>query len=146
MVDRQEERKTMKLGFTGTRSKATNFQLEGLVSLLEQAEEFHHGDCVGADEAAHDLALKMNVPVVIHPPTNSKYRAFTTGWQKLMLPAPYLVRNREIVRETDLLVAFPKSGEEEIRSGTWATVRYARELGKNVVIIFPDGRVREEKE
>jgi hypothetical protein len=43
-----------------------------------------------------------------------------------------------------MLAACPK-GPEERRSGTWATVRYARKTGKPVVIFWPDGTVTEEK-
>ena len=45
--------------------------------------------------------------------------------------------------ETDMLVACPK-GPEEVRSGTWSTVRFARKRGKRIVIIMPDGTVTEE--
>jgi predicted Rossmann fold nucleotide-binding protein DprA/Smf involved in DNA uptake len=44
------------------------------------------------------------------------------------------------VNETGVLVAMP-DGPEELRSGTWATVRYARKQGKDGRIIYPDGLV-----
>jgi outer membrane protein insertion porin family len=55
-----------------------------------------------------------------------------------------LDRNRAIVDSCDVLIACPK-GPEEQRSGTWATVRYARKQKKRIVIIWPDGEVTEEK-
>jgi predicted Rossmann fold nucleotide-binding protein DprA/Smf involved in DNA uptake len=34
--------------------------------------------------------------------------------------------------------------EEELRSGTWATVRYARRIGRPITLLFPDGGVLRE--
>lgn len=47
--------------------------------------------------------------------------------------------NRDIVAETDELIATPKGFQEERRSGTWATVRYALKARKPVTVIWPDG-------
>lgn len=43
------------------------------------------------------------------------------------------------------MIATPSSKEEELRSGTWSTVRYARKLRRPVTLIYPDGSVVEEK-
>jgi len=41
----------------------------------------------------------------------------------------------------------PKGKVEEWRgSGTWATIRYARKVGKPVTIIYPDGEIQEENQ
>lgn len=58
-------------------------------------------------------------------------------------PLPYLARNCVIVDEADILLACPK-GPEEQRSGTWATVRYARKQNKRIVIVYPDGTITTE--
>ena len=128
----------MKVGFTGTRFGMSYKQKEALSNLLYETldEEFHHGDCLGADYEADSIARKWGYEIVIHPPEDKKYRAFCaqsgdTVWE----PAPYLERNRDIVDSTDKLIAAPKSGKEELRSGTWATIRYARKMGKEVVIL-----------
>jgi hypothetical protein len=52
---------------------------------------------------------------------------------------PYLDRNREIVDNTDVLVACP-AGPEERRSGTWSTIRHALRWGVPVILCWPDGR------
>lgn len=102
--------------------------------------EVHHGDCVGVDADANLVAIEAGCRVVIHPPVELKHRAFCgdearrAGVRCLTLePLPYLVRNHAIVDATDLLVAFP-AGPEQLRSGTWSTVRYARKQGKDVLI------------
>lgn len=56
-------------------------------------------------------------------------------------PKPYLVRNRDIVEETELLIAAPAKAVEHLQSGTWSTVRYARRFGRPISIIRPDGTV-----
>lgn len=49
--------------------------------------------------------------------------------------------NREIVDESDLLLACPPVSVEEPRSRTWAAVRYARKSGKPVIVVYPDGEI-----
>jgi hypothetical protein len=100
------------------------------------AVEFHHGDCVGADAEADDLIAQIGgCKIVIHPPDNPRKRAFKTRYPgRIVLPAkPYLMRNHDIVDATDILIAAPKTNEEELRSGTWATIRYAMKQGKEVL-------------
>ena len=88
------------------------------------------------------LCKAYNIPVVCHPPENEKFRAFThADADEVRVMKPYLTRNMDIVVESDFLVAVPLEDKESPRSGTWATVRYARGLRKTVVLVFPDGRV-----
>jgi len=111
-------------------------QRSALRAELAGATELHHGDCVGADVEADSIARELELDVVVHPPSDSRLRAFCARpgdvvWQ----PAPYLERNRDIVDSTDRLVAAPRSDEEELRSGTWATVRYARKVGRPATVL-----------
>lgn len=142
----------MKLGFTGTRERVATCQWTALRQWMERSPfvEFHHGCCEGADETAVDvLASKTPVSppprIIGHPPTvTTLVSKFAVEWSdELRQPAPYLARNKNIVNETDMLLACPK-GPEEQRSGTWSTVRYARKLGRRIVIIWPDGSVGED--
>jgi hypothetical protein len=59
-------------------------------------------------------------------------------------PKGFLTRDQDIVRDTDVLIAIPAEGVEQHRSGTWATVRFARKLGRDIWIVLPDGQIREE--
>lgn len=126
----------MKIGFTGSRWGMSNQQKYTLEDLLRaiKPEEFHHGDCVGADAEAHRIALMLNIPVIIHPPGNPTNRAFCDGGTVLPT-APYNTRNHGIVDDTDILIAAPQSEEQVIRSGTWATIRYATKINRRVEII-----------
>lgn len=134
----------MNIGFTGTQVGMSESQKDKLAEILFRAAddhpgeslEFHHGDCVGADAQADSIARSAGFRVVVHPPTNDAKRAFRARpGDAVREPRPYLVRNVDIVDETGFLVAAPKSAEEELRSGTWATVRYARSIRRLTVIL-----------
>jgi len=129
--------KNANICFTGTRKGLSKQQLELLQQLLSNMENpitFRHGDCVGADEQAHKIAVKTRSEIIIHPPTDEKYRAFCKS--KLVLnPDEYLRRNHTMVDRSQILIAAPDSNKEKKRSGTWATVRYARKKGLYVFIL-----------
>lgn len=139
----------MILGFTGTREGMTVNQRSQIWSWLgrQYVTEFHHGCCVGADTQCADLVLDTQAHslMVGHPSTLSgHYSRLAAGICNSLLPArPPLERNRDIVDTCDVLLACPK-GPEEVRSGTWATIRYARKCGKRIVIVWPNGEVTEE--
>jgi hypothetical protein len=135
----------MKIGFTGTQQGMTPAQEKTFKDLIKRLNptEFHHGDCVGADLHAHYL-IKYLFPFVkikIHPPLDSSKRAFAEGHSKY-IPKPYLERNKAIVNMTNSLIATPKTKDEQLRSGTWSTIRYAKSSNKKVYIINPDGSIQ----
>ena len=127
----------LKIGFTGTRKGMTFDQKNNFLVMMEELndehhlDEFHHGDCIGADKDAHQLVETYfpNIMIHIHPPNNGDKRAFCKGG--FMHPeSSTLERNRHIVDMTELLVATPDGSIEKLRSGTWSTVRYAKKLNK----------------
>lgn len=131
----------MKLGFTGTRKGMNAFQRSAVRGLLvrniDNIEEAHHGDCIGADEEFHDMfRVWVGVYIVSHPCTLRHKRAFCVVSEERPSKSP-LVRNRDIVDDTDEMWAAPL-GKEIKRSGTWSTIRYAKMRGKKVTIIYPD--------
>lgn len=119
-----------------------------------QPTEFHHGCCVGADEeTACNVHFARRLPqnqeawgsrckIHAHP---SDLKGMVSDLAKevsdVVMPskAP-LDRNKTIVNACDVLIACPK-GPEEQRSGTWATVRYARKQGKRIMVIESDGTI-----
>lgn len=137
----------MRIGFTGSSEGITSLQRDKLRELLsawvsERGEHVaHHGDCVGADAEFHALALELGLRVVVHPPTNPKKRAFCRGFAERRPEKPYLDRNHDIVDSAERVIACSGTMAEVQRSGTWATVRYARKVGKPVWVVFLDGSV-----
>lgn len=129
------------VGFTGTRRGMTDRQIgrlsEALITLKSEGFSiFHHGDCIGADEEAHDVAVRLGYTVVVHPPNDSRARAFKPSSADLP-EKPYLARNHDIVDACAVLLAAPVSSVEELRSGTWATVRYSKKTGTIVKLVLP---------
>lgn len=128
----------MILGFTGTQEGMSDGQKAEFARKVRhlQPVEFHHGDCVGADAEAHEL-VRVNVPSCVihsHPPTDERRRAFCKA--DVVHPAKdFIPRNHDIVDECDFLFAAPRRNEMELRSGTWATYRYALECLKGHEII-----------
>ncbi len=133
----------MRVGFTGTRRGMTPGQLAAVSFLLRAWSrvailEVHHGGCRGADLEFHALARPHRRHV--HPGPGSS----RSGDVVYPVPchgsggrgSPYLVRNRDIVDACEVLVAAP-GGPEVVRSGTWATIRYARRVGRPVVLLRP---------
>jgi hypothetical protein len=130
----------MKVGFTGTQRGMTPQQIQALTEVLSVylPGVFHHGDCIGADAEAYAIARSQKFRIVCHPPIVSTKRAWCVSDEDRD-PKPYLVRNHDIVDETDILLAAPGEGMEKLRSGTWATIRYTYKVCRPVRIIFPDG-------
>lgn len=133
-----EKLKPIKIGFTGTSEGIPEPQLLAAMKLLIKGAELHFGDCVGADAQAWYLATAWGFRTVAHPPIDPKKRAFCKA-DEIRAPKPYIERNHDIVDECERLIATPRTMEEELRSGTWATIRYARKLKKPVIIVTPNG-------
>lgn len=137
------------VGFTGTRKGCTPPQMEALARILaewlsEADSEFHHGCCIGADAQAVAIVRKyVNMAhVVAHPgdwpPLQSQESIASSN--EVLRCRPNLTRNQDIVNACDPIIACPE-GPEKKRSGTWFTIRCARNAGKRIVIVHPDGDV-----
>lgn len=147
----------MILGFTGTRQGTTDAQRELIrVTIHEcaiQAEfskaklVFAHGGAEGADFEAHWIAGKSGKvsQIVIYPAKRAKIarkRFEGKGMLSEVIWKPEdepLKHNGFIVAECSSLLACPAGYEEELRSGTWATIRLAQKKEKRIIIIWPNG-------
>jgi hypothetical protein len=129
-----------KVGFTGTHNGAEASQLVTLTEKLRALkadgfDEFHHGACIGADEQAAMIAKSLGFRVVAHPglaknPANLMYRSEWNGNDEVRDAKPFIERDHDIVDETEIMLATPLTWEEQVRSGTWTTVRYAKKRGR----------------
>jgi hypothetical protein len=143
----------IRVGVTGTRHGLTHRQyveLAGFASLLQESHldgvELHHGAQTGADTAADSMWARHGVgSIIVYPGPDGGAETIPRipddprrTWRA---PEPYLARNRAIVDAIDLLIALPAVANEADprarRSGTWATVRYARRSGITTVLIYP---------
>lgn len=147
------------LGFTGTKRGQTVEQQATVQRLLRVALAAAklsqrrvwvlHGDCVGADAQTHTMAKALGCLVGLFPPTNPRYRAFCEGADYVHEPLEYLERDRIIGQQCLGLIGTPKETMEQIRSGTWYTIRYTSKLRhptelrfKRVNVVQPDGTVK----
>ncbi len=123
----------MIVAFTGTREGMSDYQKELLWGLLQSFKDvtLAHGDCIGADAQAHEMAEMLNLPIVIYPPSNPKYRAYCRITE--IPEALYEARDRLMVRSAGVVIAAPRGTWEQLRSGTWRTIRYAEKIGRPVV-------------
>lgn len=145
------------IGFTGTSRGMNALQKINLRFFLgdlfrpalngEPRIEFHHGDCIGADDEAATIAKGIGFWVVAHPgfPKGKRddtvFRAFNPHSDVVLDPKEFIARDHDIVDVSDYMVAAPHTDRELIRSGTWATVRYARKKNKPVTLVFPNRRI-----
>lgn len=135
----------VRIGFTGTQIGMTDEQYDLVDSMVKAIKGVtpalliaHHGDCIGADEGFHEICAWHGVSTEAHPAALITKRAFKQADIVHPVQEP-LARNHVIVDTTSLLIVAPKSVREVRRSGTWATVRYARKQGKVLWFAMPDG-------
>ena len=148
----------MIVGYTGPRSGLTNPQRVALAEVLSGLSgTMHNGAAEGADRNAARYWARRQGNRIEFFPCNKGQEEWAS--RRLTLPGnilthvhpirPPLVRNRQnLVDPCDVLVATP-AGPKPTQGrlgGTWSTVTYARrpDVGKPVVLVWPDGRVTRE--
>lgn len=133
------------VSFTGTRLGMTHPQKLGVRDVMDELApaEGHHGDCIGSDATFHTFCKLFSCYTVGHPGVDRHGYALTRAYcdvDESLPELPYLVRDKVIVEASKILIATPRMMMEEVRSGTWTTVRYARKLkNRTIHIVYPDG-------
>jgi len=141
----------MNVGFTGTQKGMTQEQQTSLVMLLTHLRrfdgsgdpEFWHGDCIGADTEATKIAQSLRYSTRAWPGPDPLRRGHLPS-NYMHEPLDFMQRNRIIAASCNPLVACPSGFQMQQRSGTWATVRFARQNEKTVYVIWPDGKIDKE--
>ena len=128
----------MRIGVTGTRKGATEYQLAELRKVLAELKgtEFHHGDCNGVDVQAAAIARDLGYKIVCHPPKSTEEQGYFGG-DEMREPAGYLQRDRATVDSCDVLLVVPLQMEWQPKGGTWYTHEYAVKTKKPYNIIWP---------
>lgn len=139
----------MILGFTGTSRGMTQKQRDTVLNLLRELKtrKLHFGDCVGADEQSYQIARYLKIYTVCHPPLDEKLRAFCRPVDEMRPQLPYLVRDKNIVKEgIHGLIAAPQSIVRPTNfrgQGTWTTIRYAEQAKRPIWLVASDGTFTE---
>lgn len=133
------------VGFTGTQRGMTLKQRDKVVDLLLDIKPQWgiHGDCIGADRDFNKICRTLNIKTEAYPGTDHYGRSPKRAYCRVNLchpPKPYLVRNSLIVGRSNAMIATPGEVEEQLRSGTWSTIRTARRNPNTYLyVILPDG-------
>ena len=135
------------LAVTATRDGLTDEQAYIAMQLLDHALRLSHGAARGGDSQLHYLAHDRGVPCSIWPADNvpSNLSGLDIWDTDVIHPAgKALDRNHDIILDGHALAAFPRLMQEELRSGTWAAVRFARKTDRPILIVWPDGTLTRE--
>lgn len=148
----------MNIGFTGTQHGMTKEQKNELRCVLTLCRPYPHtgmggldlfalhGDCIGADAQFNEIATELQYTTKSFPASDvkpEKVAHCVVGTRHE--PNLAIKRNHIIVDRSDMVIATPATFNEVLRSGTWATIRYARKQRKKLLIIWPDGTVKKER-
>lgn len=140
----------MIVGFTGTREGGTVEQMLAARAFLRgiRPAVFVHGGSGNSDHFAHmEVRAAMQIAghgeIWVFPAIEGRLIASAEkvpfhGF--IAEPYPALERNAIIAGLSDGLLAVPAT-DEEGRSGTWATVRYARKRGVPIYIVKRNGEI-----
>lgn len=135
------------LGMTGTRDGMTEAQKTTCLKLfLEFKPDIYiHGCCQGADQDFHHLIIKTTLgkkcPQIEGYPASIWQEQWAADQQFHHLHKGYTYKERDLIIATrsKWFLGFPRGYEEELRSGTWMTLRMRRKLNKSFIIVLPNG-------
>jgi hypothetical protein len=136
----------MIVGFAGPREGLLSVQHESLrrIAAKLSLSVFVHGGSYGSDTLAHYAfrSAHPTIPIIVMPATKDNGSIVTAPYGDLNIilqPRGPLERNDMIVTVITGLVAAPKMMTEELRGGTWYTIRRARKKGVPILFVWPDG-------
>jgi hypothetical protein len=146
------------VGFTGPRTgmqdiqRLSVLQYPGLLSRhygTDLVIIHHNGLADGADMGALEIfesagrdVTAPGVRIIGHPVPETPEGRLGRCSEARERKAP-LERDRDIVRESDILIATPAQMENVTRSGTWYTIRQAIASGTYVLMLMPDGTIQQ---
>lgn len=132
----------MKIGFTGTRRGMTQLQereFRRLITVMAPTH-FYHGGAIGSDVRAAMIVreIRRSYCQIECFPARKNY---TPLQDEVVHPVTLdpIARNPYIIAASEFLIATPYEEQEILRSGTWATIRLARNALMNHTIIGPRG-------
>lgn len=106
-------------------------------SRIDEPDTIYSGAAYGVDTIGAKAARAASVDLILVTPTGKWYNhtLHEIADEIIHVRGGYMARNDRLAAEADSLIAYPSTSEEELRSGTWSTVRRFRKLGKPVTIV-----------
>lgn len=133
----------IKIGFIGNRYGVNSEQKDKIILILDKYDNIivSHGDCIGSDTDFHNLCMNYRkehpnkkIRKEIFPSNDLKFRAFNEPDLINVKQSTNLQRNLKIIKYSSILIACPiDKNKEQLRCGTWSTIRKAR---KEKLIIY----------
>jgi len=115
----------LKVGIVGSRKRKDKESVYKLVDSLDEKDIVVSGGCRGVDTWAEERALQRGLRVKIYKPKLYMVQSRQDVIQR------YYDRNKIVASESEVLYAFVS---EDRKGGTENTIKWARLLGKRVVI------------
>jgi hypothetical protein len=148
----------MKIGTSGSRVGTTTEQRIVytrelvVINATDPITEVHDGNCFGWDNEAAFVAALFGYHRVVHPCDITEWQmsldpdtVLYNNWEIRPVKRP-LIRNHDIVVESDIMFCVPANPEKPDSlqgKGTWTTIMYAHNMGREYRIISPDGSIRD---
>jgi hypothetical protein len=134
----------IRYSFTGTTNPngSSPKLIEHVIRNLEDVTQVNTGAAVGVDTYAYEYAVeffpqaehRVYVPKGKFHNSELVHKAEENGHRVILIPGGYMARNDALVANADILIGFPQTAAEVLRSGTWATIRRGRKVGISVRI------------
>ena len=116
----------MRIGIVGSRKIIDAQIVEDIVNNLSPMDVVVSGGCKGPDTYAEDRAIAIGLKTTIHKPDLD---GITDRGDMINR---YYERNRRVVQDCDLLIAFVN---KDRKGGTENTIMWAKKLGVRHIII-----------
>lgn len=130
------------VGVSGSRHGPTPHQRRALATLLRlwKADIVIHGDCVGVDAYAHQLAKALGMESGAYPGNIERFRAHTEKKGAALVEEPMhpLARNELIALACDVLVAFPMPDSR----GTYHAIKMADRHRTPCIVVDGLGHIK----
>lgn len=144
----------MRYSVTGAARELTDREklfVMAVIAGLEDVSEITTGAAYGVDTVSHQAAVlhhpgmfvykrlvvpaaPHNGPLVLEANRRGDSNIIEWAEQGETHAKSYMIRNDRLVHHADVLIAFPETEHEQLRSGTWATIRRARKIALEVRI------------
>jgi hypothetical protein len=137
----------IRLGFAGTVRGMTAAQQQNLLAFVKANDvtEFRSGGCVGADQEATEIVcVHTTAKVIVCRQLVEKIESklvLAVAAEVVKQPRKAVRRNKEVVDASDVVILAPKANDTE--GGTLSTFKYARWACKRVLILWPEGDVKD---
>jgi len=115
----------MRIGIVGSRDRTDKQSVVKVVEALPKTDTIVSGGCQGVDTWAEETAKRLGMKTSIFKPDLKDITSRTDMINR------YYQRNKKIVENSDLIIAFPNTKR---KGGTENTIKWAKKLSVRYII------------